>query len=81
MKCQYSPSEYRYCICVSMTSADSTDSFDLKVRSTTRPVFKLRTLVRVKAWPLPGLTNSLLTIEWGSPSSMILSPPLKSLVL
>ena len=46
----------------------------------TRPVFRLRTLTRLNAWPLPGLTISFSTIEYGSFSSMILRPALNSLV-
>ena len=52
----------------STTSAASTLSPDLKVRSMVRPVLRLRTLTRLKAWPLPGLTISFSTIEYGSPS-------------
>ena len=40
----------------SMTSAASAVSPDLNVRSTTRPVFRLRIFTRLNAWPLPGLT-------------------------
>ena len=65
----------------STTSAASTESPDFQVFSTTRPVLRLRTFTRLKAWPLPGLTISFSTIENGSPSSRILSPDLNSLVL
>src|ERR1700722_15399768 len=47
----------------STTSAASTESPDLKVRSMVRPLFKLRTLTRLKACPLPGLTISFSTIQ------------------
>ena len=66
---------------VSTTSAASTESPLLKVVSMVRPVFRLRTLTRLKAWPLPGLTISFSTIEYGSLSSRILSPDLNSLVV
>ena len=46
---------------MSTTSAASSDSPDLKVRSIVRPVLRLRTLMRLNAWPLPGLTNSFST--------------------
>ena len=36
-----------------------------QVRSIVRPVFRLRILMRLKAWPLPGLTYSVSTIEHG----------------
>ena len=58
----------------STTSAPSMVSPLLKVRSQTRPVFRLRNLTRLKAWPLPGFTNSFSRIEHGSPSSNTLSP-------
>src|SRR5690554_6895810 len=64
----------------SITSAPSRDSPDLKVRSQTRPVIRLRSLTRLNAWPLPGFTNSFSTIEQGSPSSITFRPPLNSLV-
>jgi hypothetical protein len=48
---------------VSTTSAASTLSPDLKVRSMVRPFFRLRTLTRLKACPLPGLTISFSTME------------------
>ncbi len=66
---------------VSTTSAASTESPDLKVRSMVRPVLRLRTRTRLKAWPLPGLTISFSTIEYGSLSRMIFIPDLNSLVL
>ena len=44
---------------VSTTSAASRDSPERNVRSMVRPVLRLRTLMRLKAWPLPGFTNSL----------------------
>ena len=62
MKWKKSPSVYRYCMSTSTTSAPSTVSPDLKVRSMVRPVFRLRMRTRLKAWPLPGLTNSFSTI-------------------
>ena len=37
---------------------------------------KLRILMRLKAWPLPGFTNSFSTIVYGSPSNKSLSPGL-----
>src|ERR1044071_9194754 len=46
----------------------------------TLPFFRLRTLTRLKAWPLPGLTISFSTIEYGSFSRMIFIPDLNSLV-
>src|SRR3954471_287000 len=67
-------------ISVSTTSAASTLSPDLNVRSMTRPVFRLRTLTRLNAWPLPGFTISFSTIEYGSFSRMILRPDLNSFV-
>ncbi|GIS01523.1 MAG: hypothetical protein CM15mP103_00740 [Gammaproteobacteria bacterium] len=63
-----------------MTSAPSRVSPDLKVRSQTRPDFRLRSLTRLNACPLPGLTNSFSRMEQGSPSSMTFSPGLNSLV-
>src|SRR3990172_11457409 len=54
---------------------------DLKVRSITRPVLRLRILTRLNACPLPGLTNSFSTMLAGSPSSITLSPDLNSFVL
>jgi len=66
---------------MSTTSAASTLSPDLKVRSIVRPVFRLRILTRLNAWPLPGLTISFSTIVYGSPSIRILRPDLNSLVL
>ncbi len=48
---------------VSTTSAASTESPDLKVRSMVRPVLRLRTRTRLNAWPLPGLTISFSTID------------------
>jgi hypothetical protein len=45
------------------------------------PVLRLRIRTRLKAWPLPGLTNSFSTIVNGSPSRMILRPERNSLVL
>jgi hypothetical protein len=47
----------------------------------TRPVRKFRIRTRLKAWPLPGFTNSFSTIEHGSLSSMTFTPDRKSLVL
>src|SRR6056297_2992488 len=64
----------------SMTSAPSSDSPDLKVRSHTRPVLRLRSFTRLKAWPLPGFTNSLSRILQGSPSSITFNPGRNSLV-
>jgi hypothetical protein len=81
MKCQNWPSAYRNCMSTSTTSAASSVSPDLKVRSMTRPVRRLRMRTRLKAWPLPGLTNSFSTIEQGSLSSMTFTPERKSLVL
>jgi hypothetical protein len=64
----------------SMTSAPSRLSPDLKVRSQTRPVLRLRRRTRLKAWPLPGFTNSFSRMLQGSPSSMTLRPERNSLV-
>ncbi len=47
---------------VSTTSAASTESPLFQVFSMVRPVFRLRTRTRLKAWPLPGLTISFSTI-------------------
>ena len=66
---------------VSTTSAASTDSPDLKVRSMTRPVRRFLMRTRLNAWPLPGFTNSFSTIVNGSLSSRILRPDRNSLVL
>ena len=66
---------------MSATSAASKVSPDLKVRSRTLPVFKNRSLTRLKACPLPGLTNSFSIITAGSLSSKTFTPFLKSLVL
>ena len=66
---------------VSTTSAASTDSPDLNVRSMVRPVLRLRTLTRLNAWPLPGFTISFSMMEYGSPSSRIFIPERNSLVL
>ena len=65
----------------STTSAASTESPDLNVRSITRPVRRFRMRTRLKAWPLPGFTNSFSTIVHGSLSSRIFRPDRKSLVL
>jgi len=81
MKCQNSPSWYRYCMSISTTSAASTVSPDLKVRSIVRPDLRLRILTRLKACPLPGFTISFSTMEYGSPSRMIFIPERNSLVL
>ena len=70
-----------YCSETSRTSAASTDSPDLNVRSITRPLFRFRNRVRTKACPFPGLTNSFSMIEHGSPSIMSFSPERNSLVL
>ena len=80
MKCQNSPSLKMYCICTSSTSAPSRLSPDLKVRSHTLPVFRLRSFTRLKAWPLPGFTNSFSMMAHGSPSSITFKPDLNSLV-
>ena len=50
---------------MSMTSAASTDSPDLKVLSTVLPVLRFLMRTRLNAWPLPGLTNSFSTITHG----------------
>ncbi len=68
MKMKKSPSAYRYCISVSTTSAASSESPDFQLRSSVRPVLRLRILMRLKAWPLPGFTNSFSTMAYGSPS-------------
>jgi len=65
----------------SVTSAASSDSPERKVRSIVRPFFRLRTLMRLKACPLPGFTNSLSTIAYGSPSRMTFIPERISLVV
>src|SRR5690554_2503056 len=80
MKCQNSPSVYRYSMSWSITSAASRVSPDLKVRSHTRLLIRLRSLTRLKAWPLPGLTNSFSSMIQGSPSSKTLRPLRNSLV-
>ena len=51
---------------VSTTSAASTLSVAFIVISTTRPDLMLRYLMRVKAWPLPGLTYSVSVMMHGS---------------
>src|SRR3569623_1161777 len=66
---------------VSTTSAPSRLSPDLKVRSITRPVLRLRSFTRLKACPLPGFTNSFSIMAQGSPSSITFKPPRNSLVL
>src|SRR5690606_35637442 len=81
VKCQNSPSVYRYWRSWSTTSAASTESPDLHVLSTTRPVSRLGILTRLNACPLPGLTNSFSTITHGSLSIRIFRPERNSLVL
>ncbi len=66
MKCQNSPSEYRYCMSVSVMSATSNESLDFIVCSVVRPVFRLRMKMRVNACPLPGLMNSASVMIHGS---------------
>src|SRR5690606_1360574 len=78
MKCQYSPSVYRYCMSVSTTSAASTESVDFMVISCTRPVRIWRYFTRVKAWPLPGLTYSVSVMIAGSLLTRIFIPFLTS---
>ena len=80
MKYQNSPSVYEYSSVISMTSAPSSESPDLKVRSQTLPDFKLRIFTRLNACPLPGFTNSFSRIEQGSPSSITFKPDLNSFV-
>src|SRR3546814_8750219 len=78
MKCQYSPSAYRYCMSVSITSAASIESVAFMVTSCTRPDLIIRNLMRVKAWPLPGLTYSVSEMMAGSPLTRIFIPFLTS---
>src|SRR3569832_1161582 len=66
---------------VSTTSAPSRLSPDLKVRSITRPVLRLRSFTRLKACPLPGFTNTFSIMAQGSPSSITYKQPRNSLVL
>src|SRR3546814_5921069 len=49
MKCQYSPSLYRYCMSVSITSAASIESVAFMVTSCTRPDLIMRYFTRVNA--------------------------------
>ncbi len=81
MKCQNSPSLYKYARSVSITSAPSTDSPERKVFSKVLPETSLRILTRLNAWPLPGFTYSFSNMLQGSPSSIIFKPALNSLVL
>src|SRR3546814_188324 len=78
MKCQYSPSLYRYCMSVSITSAASIESVAFMVTSCTRPDLIMRYFTRVNAWPLPGLTYSVSTMIAGSPLTRIFIPFLTS---
>ena len=55
MKTKSSPSRYRYCMSERSTMASPTSTPALNVFSTTPPVFRLRSLVRTNAPPLPGL--------------------------
>src|SRR5262245_9936217 len=80
MKTKSVPSEYRYCIPLRSTIASPTFTPALKVRSITAPVFTLRSLVRTKAPPLPGLTCWNSTTWNRTPSSSRVMPFLKSLV-
>jgi hypothetical protein len=64
----------------SSTSAGSSFSPDLYVRSRTEPFSMLRIFTRVKAWPLPGLTNWKSTTVYGEPSTIIFKPLRMSLV-
>src|SRR4029453_9727349 len=68
MKTKSSPSRYRYCISRLSTVPCSTFSPARKVRSSTAPVRAFLSVVRTKAWPLPGLTCWKST-TWNSPSS------------
>lgn len=63
---------------VSMTSAASTSSVAFMVISTTRPDLMKRYLMRVKAWPLPGLTYSVSVMTQGSLLTRIFCPVLTS---
>src|SRR3954468_16733618 len=74
MKTNESASLYRYCIVLVSTLAGSNFSPERKLRSSTAPVSRFLTLVRVKAAPLPGLTNWNSTTTYGAPSIMIFSP-------
>src|SRR5215208_5697415 len=74
------PSGYRYWKSLRSTIARPTFTPALKVRSSTAPVFTLRSFERTNAPPLPGFTcwNSMI---WNStPSSSRVMPFLKSLV-
>src|ERR1041384_4754979 len=62
-------------------SASSKESPDLKVFSNWRPVIRFLRRTRLKAWPLPGLTNSFSTIMQGWLSSMMFKRFLNSFVL
>jgi len=57
MKTNVSASLYRYCIVFVSTLAGSNFSPERKLRSSTAPVSRFLTFVRVNAAPLPGLTN------------------------
>src|SRR5512141_3122139 len=76
-----SPSRYRNCMSFFSSSACSTRTPALNVRSNTLPFFRLRSLVRTKAPPLPGLTcwNSTTVNRPLSSSSVI--PFFRSLVV
>ncbi len=60
MKWKKSPSEYRYCMSVSTTSAASTLSPDLNVRSMVRPVLEVAHPHAVERLTLAGLDHLVL---------------------
>src|SRR5437773_2188285 len=75
------PSRYRNCMSRRSTMARPTATPALKVRSTTPPVRRLRSLVRTNAPPFPGFTcwNSM---TWNRvPSRSSVMPRFRSLVL
>src|SRR5881275_2901005 len=80
MNTRVSPSRYRYCISDFSRMARPTFSSCLNVRSSTAPVFTLRSLVRTTAWPFPGLWCRKSRTVHSSPSSSRVIPFLRSLV-
>src|SRR5437588_1585068 len=80
MKTNPVSSAYRYCISRRSSRAISTFSSARKVLSTTAPLFRLRTLVRTIAWPLPGLWCWYSRIDHNSPSRSRVMPGRMSFV-
>src|SRR5712691_4552306 len=80
MKTKLDPSPYRYCMSLRSTIARPTFTPALNVRSSTAPVFTLRSLVRTKAPPLPGFTCWNSTTWNRVPSRSSVMPFLRSFV-